>query len=1327
MKHQRHRGATRASRWAHLTLLGIAAGTCALPATAQTTSLVHDFGSTADGSQPFMQMTTAADGTLYGSTTAGGSHNYGTIFKITSTGQFQTIYNFGDLAGDGYYPIGRLALGPDGSIYGTTRSGGSASAGTVFKVTPAGVETLLYSFGSVAKDATSPYGGLVYVPAAASFFGATYTGGTNNYGAIFKVSTTGVEKAIYSFSSTTGNYPQSPLVLNPADGFLYGTTTSGGTTSQGTVFKVSTAGVLTTISSLSNSTGIYPSYAGLVVATNGKLYGCTRSGGTYGYGTIYTVAAGVLTTIYSFPGGSIGGSPQVTLTAGADGNLYGSEISGPQGNNGLGNLGGIFKVTLGTPVTVAPLYNFMGSTDGSAPGWLTQGTDGYLYGGTSAGGRFGWGSIFKIGTGGDFAVIQDLNQGFHDGVASQSKLLLASDGNFYGTTKNGGYAGQGTIFQLTPQGALTIIYNFGLDASAGTNPYGGVVQTSDGSFYGTTAYGGSSNNGTVYKFTVSGSPARASVTPLAQFDSVHGQNPRGTLLRGADGNLYGVTYAGGSGTGAAGTVFKMTPAGVLTVLKTFLPATGSYPLCTLVQGADGSIYGTTSAGNTSNLGAVFKMSTTGVTAWIKPLTSATTYSPQEGVVFGPDGNLYGTGYSGGVGYGGIFKVTTAGVVTNAVSFDGTAGDRPVAPLVLAPDGKMYGSNYYDLATGKGTLFQYDGVNVSLLATFNNTLGINPVAALTLGPDGNFYGMTTAGGKAGGGTAFKLDVDIPAITGFSPATAATGATVAIVGSNFTGATGVTINGKAATFTVVDDNNINAVVPAGGTLTGNIVVTTPVAVASKGVFTFIPPPTITSFTPTSGKTGDTITITGTVFTGATAVTFTGGASATSYIVKSATQITAVVPAEATTGKIMVTTPGGTATSAASFTFYPTPSITSFTPTSAGAGGVVTITGENFTGATAVTFNTVAATSFTVGSATTITAVVPNNAAATGLISVTTKGGIAKSPSGFAFIAAPKITSFTPATGPVGTFVTITGTGFTGATSVKFNVTGATSYTVNSATSISANVPSGATTGTIKVTTPAGMATSATNFTVTAAVAPTISGFTPATGPVGTQVVITGTNLAGATAVLFNGTPATYAVNAATQITASVPAGATTGTVKVTTPGGTATSVATFTVAASTAPTITTFTPATAPSGTAVIINGTNLTNIISVRFNTLAASYTPISATQIVAVVPSGAATGKIAIKTSSGTATSAASFTVTAAPTITSFSPPSGKVGSLVIVNGTNFTGATAVTLNGVDANFTVGKATQLTLTVPSGATTGPIVVSNAAGDATSATNYTVTP
>jgi hypothetical protein len=325
-------------------------------------------------------------------------------------------------------------------------------------------------------------------------------------------------------------------------------------------------------------------------------------------------------------------------------------------------------------------------------------------------------------------------------------------------------------------------------------------------------------------------------------------------------------------------------------------------------------------------------------------------------------------------------------------------------------------------------------------------------------------------------------------------------------------------------------------------------------------------------------------------------------------------------------------------------------------------------------------------------------------------------------------PTITSFNPLSGPVGTSVSIVGTNLGGTTQVYFNNTLAPGYVVNGAgTGITVSVPTGATTGIIRVITPAGTGYSDTNFTVTLPV-PTVASFTPNSGPINTPVTLTGTNFSTATSVRFNGTPAAFTINSATSISTTVPNGSTTGPITVTAPGGTGTSATDFVVIP--APVITSFSPGTGGTGTPVTLFGSNFQNTSAVRFNgTLAPGFSVNGAgTQVTVAVPAGAASGPITLVTPGGTATSTSSFTVLNPPAIASLNPLSGPAGTSVTVTGQNLTAATAVTFNGTAAaSFTVNSATQLTAIVPAGASTGLVRVTTAGGTASSPSNFTVVP
>lgn len=384
--------------------------------------------------------------------------------------------------------------------------------------------------------------------------------------------------------------------------------------------------------------------------------------------------------------------------------------------------------------------------------------------------------------------------------------------------------------------------------------------------------------------------------------------------------------------------------------------------------------------------------------------------------------------------------------------------------------------------------------------------------------------------------------------------ASGTAVALVASSANG---------ASLYAVADNAGYNAA-PSQATLPAALATASPnTAFRGVALAPVAPAPAIASLAPASGPVGTTVTVAGSNFTGATAVTL-NGVAVPSFTVASATTLTFVVPAGATSGAVAVTTQGGTATSTTSFTVLAAPAVASFAPASGPVGATVTVTGSNLTGATAVTLNGTTITNFAVVDAATLTFVVPAGAAS-GVVAVTTPGGTATSTTSFTVLAAPAIASLAPASGPVGTIVTVTGSSFTGATAVTLNGVAVPGFTVVDAATLAFVVPAGATSGVVAVTTLGGTATSATSFTVTVPVlAPTIVSFTPATGGAGTTITVTGTNLTGATAVSI-GTLAipNFTVVSATSLTLVLPttSGVISGPLTVTTPGGTATSTANF----------------------------------------------------------------------------------------------------------------------------------------------------------------------
>jgi uncharacterized repeat protein (TIGR03803 family) len=294
-------------------------------------------------------------------------------------------------------------------------------------------------------------------------------------------------------------------------------------------------------------------------------------------------------------------------------------------------------------------------------------------------------------------------------------------------------------------------------------PSAGLVEGTHGNFYGTTAYGGVSGDGTVFEVTTNGT-----LTTLVSFTGTNGSHPVAALVRGSDGNYYGTTENGGT-NGNNGTVFQMTPTGMLTTLVSFNGANGSYPVAALVEGANSNFYGTTMLGGADNGGTVFEMTYAGKLATLVSFDGANGWVPVAAMVQGINGNLYGTTDSGGDlssnyggGFGTVFEVTYAGELSTLVSFNGENGQYPASALVLDTNGILYGTTPYggelslNSGSGFGTVFRMSSSGaLASLVSFNGANGSYSVGGLVQGSDGNFYGTTEGGGKGVGGTVFKM--------------------------------------------------------------------------------------------------------------------------------------------------------------------------------------------------------------------------------------------------------------------------------------------------------------------------------------------------------------------------------------------------------------------------------------------------------------------------------------------------------------------------------------------------------------------------------------------
>jgi uncharacterized repeat protein (TIGR03803 family) len=387
---------------------------------------------------------------------------------------------------------------------------------------------------------------------------------------------------------------KSARILSVVSGILAG----------GLVAYHAAAGVtLTTLVSFNSTNGSYPS-GGLIQANDGNFYGTTTFGGPGApatNGTVFEMTpSGALSNLFGFSFTN-GAAPRAGLVQGADGSFYGTTYNG-----GTNNAGTLFQLGTNGSLTTLVHLSFAGNSGAYPIAGLIQGADGNFYGTAAIGGtNGGYGTIFELATNGTFSSLHSFS-GTNGGASPYAPLIRGSDGSFYGTTYGGGTNGYGAIFQLTTNGAFNVRYSF-TGTNDGGNPYGGLVQGTDGNFYGTTFFGGTNGFGAVFRFATNGT-----LTPLVSFGNTNGANPQAGLLPGADGNFYGTTWSGGAYTNDTGvgygTVFEVTTNGMLTTLVSFDSTNGAFPEAGLVQGRDGNFYGTTSQGGTNGYGTVFRLS-----------------------------------------------------------------------------------------------------------------------------------------------------------------------------------------------------------------------------------------------------------------------------------------------------------------------------------------------------------------------------------------------------------------------------------------------------------------------------------------------------------------------------------------------------------------------------------------------------------------------------------------------------------------------------------------------------------------------------------------------
>jgi uncharacterized repeat protein (TIGR03803 family) len=635
-----------------------------------------------------------------------------------------------------------IAYTTDGSI--PTESSGTVTHGTLYStpVSISGASTNLRAIGFEAGDSDSIVAGGVYTIQAAA---PTFSPGAGSYTSAQSV----------SISTTTSG----ASIRYTIDG-------STPTETYGTLYStpVTFSGAATNLSAIAYKSGYTDS-----IVTSAEYFISyppttpifSPGAGTYGTTQSVTISsAGYATTIRYTTDGSTPSETNGTIYSGPvsiNSSTVLKAIAYESGFPDTSVTSSIYTITSSPGTILNVIYNFATANNGGITPFaaLVQGTDGYFYGTTNQGGSSNAGTVFKITPAGVLTTLVTFNGG--NGEFPFAGVVQGTDGNFYGTTNvllsNPSTSFLGTAFKVTPAGALTTLVSF--SGANGIYPFAGLIQGTDGNFYGMTFGGGTADYGTVFELTPSGA-----LTPLVSLTGSNGAFPYANLVQGSDGNFYGTTYAGGNTFVAGsdpgdGTVFQTTPAGVLTTLVNFTGANGEFPAASLVQGNDGNFYGTTSEDTVNDDGTVFKMTPAGALTTLVYFNSTTGQTP-NGLVQGSDGNFYGTteGTDSGGSYGTVFKITPTGTLTTLASFDTANGDQPLADLVQGTDGNFYGTaseggSSYSSPTsrGYGVVFQLIVPPGTAAPAFNPTAGTYASAqsvAITSKTNGASIRYTTNG-------------------------------------------------------------------------------------------------------------------------------------------------------------------------------------------------------------------------------------------------------------------------------------------------------------------------------------------------------------------------------------------------------------------------------------------------------------------------------------------------------------------------------------------------------------------------------------------------------
>ncbi len=655
------------------------------------------------------------------------------------------------------------------ALWGLTQNGGDG-LGTLFSITT-GSTGISSQYNFQGYPGNAPQFVKMCLAGNGKLYGTTRFGGANNLGTLFEYNpASNSYSVLVDFDGTAkGSDPQSS-VIQASNGKLYGLTRLGGTNNIGVIFEYDLAtSTFTKKYDMISANGQFPQ-GSLIEASNGRLYGVNRFGGASGAGTLfeYNLSLSSYSVLISFST-AIGTNPQATPIQASNGKIYGTTLSGGSAAGGV-----IYEYDL-SGSTYSVVFNYTAASTGNQPvGGIVQASNGKIYGTTNQGGANNVGVLFEFNpTGNTYSVLSTMVSTL--GANPQAVLTQAANGKLYGTTRVGGANNLGTLFEFDPgTNSYTKLVDF--STANGTLPLAAVTQATNGLLYGLTSAGGTQSVGVLYEYNIS----LNSYTKKIEFNTSSGGFPQGSLLHAANDKLYGLSSAGGTST--AGVIFEYDMSlNAYTKKIDLTAANGSQPSGGLIQAPNGKLYGMTRLGGASSLGTIFEYDYN-LNAYTKKidLTAANGSQPYGSLCLASNGKLYGLTNLGGLNSSGVlFEYDYVGnSYIKRVDFSAAIGSNPFGSLVEASNGKLYGMTRNGGANGLGALFEFVTASntYSKVVDFTAAGGSLPEGSLIQASNGKLYGLTSTGGTNSVGTIFEFDpstntytklYDFSAINGQTP--------------------------------------------------------------------------------------------------------------------------------------------------------------------------------------------------------------------------------------------------------------------------------------------------------------------------------------------------------------------------------------------------------------------------------------------------------------------------------------------------------------------------------------------------------------------------------